>query len=165
MWAFVFVAVMASLTVCYRLIDKEGMAAVEQAKADNLAESMSIYRQAVVTYFARHPAEFNPVGIEKLISTNALPSWSTLFQQPATSIWANYRHDDGVIYIYAAKAPPVNAAADIVRLAQNSVLAGVFRTGDTTLHSPVYGDTLVRLPPPAKVSIPNGSPVWIAMID
>lgn len=164
MWAMVIVAVMVSLTGFYRLIDKEGMASVEQVKADNLADSMAIYREAVTTYFTQHPGEFDSVGIDKLKSTNALPSWSTLYQQPATSIWANYRHDDGVIYIYAATLPPVNISADVARLSQNSVLAGVFRTGDTTLHSPVFGDTKVKLPPPGKAPIPNGSPVWIAML-
>jgi hypothetical protein len=163
MWAFVFVAVMASLTGYYRFIDKEALAASEQAKADNLAESMTIYRDAVVAYFNQRPSEFGTVGIDRLIATNALPNWSTMFQKPATSIWTNYRHDDGVIYIYATQAPPVNATADIARLSQNSVLAGVFRTGDITLHSPVFGDTKVALPPRAKAPIPNGSPVWIAM--
>jgi hypothetical protein len=163
MWAFVFVAVMASLTTYYRFIDKEALAAAEQVKADNLAESMTIYRDAVVSYFKQRPTEFGTVGIDKLIATKALPDWSTLFQKPAASPWTNYRHDDGVIYIYATVAPSVNASADIVRLSQNSVLAGIFRTGDTTLHSPVFGDTKVTLPPLAKAPIPNGSPVWIAM--
>jgi hypothetical protein len=156
-------AIMVSLTGFYRLIDEESMTAVEQVKAENLADSMAIYREAVVAYFTQHPGELGSVSIDKLKSTDALPSWSTLYQKPATSIWANYRHDDGVIYIYASSPPPVDIAAEVVRLSQNSVLTGIFKTGDTTLHSPAYGDTKVTLPPPAKAPIPNGSPVWIAM--
>jgi hypothetical protein len=163
MWPILVVAIMMSLTGFYQLIDKDGMAAREQARADHIADSMAIYRDAVAAYFTMHPAQFASIDINELKASNALPSWSTLYQDPATSIWRNYRDTDGVIYIYASSLPPVNISADIARLSENSLMAGQFRTGDTTLHSPIYGDTGIKLPPQAKAPIPNGSPVWIAM--
>jgi hypothetical protein len=163
MWPLLIVAVMMSLTGFYQLIDKDGMAAREQARADHIAESMAIYRDAVAAYFTLHPAQFESIDINELKASKVLPSWSTLYQQPATSIWSNYRDTDGLIYIYASSPPPVNISAEIVKLSENSKLAGQFRTDDTTLHSPAYGDTGIKLPPPAKAPIPNGSPVWIAL--
>jgi hypothetical protein len=164
MWSIVVLSVMLSLTALYASIDKEGMAAAEQAKAESLADSMAIYREAVTLHFTRNPGSFQSVAIGTLISTNALPNWSTLYQQPATSIWANYRDSgNGMIYIYAASPPPVNIVSDVVKLSQNSVLAGMYRTGDTTLYSPVVGDTGISLPPQANAQIPNRSPVWVAM--
>jgi type II secretory pathway pseudopilin PulG len=163
MWPILVVAIMVTLASFYRTVDKEGIATAEQARADQIAESMAVYRNAVRLYFTQHPNEFESIDINKLRAADALPSWSTLYQKPATSIWANYRDTDGVIYIYASSPPPANITADIARLSQNSLYAGVFRTGDTTLFSPVYGNTGIKLPPQSKAAIPNGSPVWIAM--
>jgi hypothetical protein len=77
-------------------------------------------------------------------------------------MWANYRDSDGMIYVYASPLPQTNVFTEVMKLTQNSVLVGVFRTGDTTLFSPVHGDTKRKLPP-ASVAIPDGSPVWIAV--
>ncbi len=96
-----------------------------------------------------------------LRASGALPAWSPLAGASATTIWANYRNAAGTVYIYAAQPPERNIVADIVRLSHNSVLAGVYRSGDTNLYSPIFGDTQIKLPTPAEVAIPHGSPVWI----
>jgi hypothetical protein len=162
MWNVLVLVVLLSVGGYYATQSQERVIALDNAQAAQLADSMALYRQAVVAYFDAHPAQNGSVSMATLQSSNALPAWSTLSSQPAASMWANFRDTDGMIYIYAAKLPPHSIANDIVRLSQNSVLTGVFRTGDTTLHSPVFGDTGIKLPAPASVSIPNGSPVWIA---
>lgn len=160
MWGLTVFVVMMALTGFYATSNKEIAVATEQARAEHLADNMAIYREAVITYFTQHSASFGSVDMATLKSSGALPNWSPMYVQP--SIWANYRDADGMIYVYATTLPPVNITADIVRLSQNSMLAGVFRTGDTTLFSPVFGNTQIKLPP-AGVNIPNGSPVWVAM--
>lgn len=162
MWQLVVLMVMTMLTGVYSLGEQERVAEVEQATAESIAGEMAVYREAVVAWFSQHPGQFQPVPIDTLRNNNLLPAWSTLRTNPAASIWANFRDADGLIYIYAATLPRVNITNEVVNLSQNSVLAGVFRTGDTTLHSPVFGNTGVKLPP-AGAAIPNGSPVWIAM--
>lgn len=162
MWQFVVLVVMTMLTGVYSLREHDREADVEQATAESVAGEMAVYREAVITWFSENPNQLQPVPIDTLRSNNLLPVWSTLRTNPAASIWANFRDADGLIYIYATTLPRVNIVNEVAKLSQNSVLAGVFRTGDATLHSPVFGNTGIKLPP-AGVPIPNGSPVWIAL--
>jgi hypothetical protein len=165
MWNFVILSVLLALTGFYATIDKEGLAAMEQAKADNYANNMALYRQAVITYFTQNPTAYDNVDISLLRATGAVPPWSALYTQPAADVWGNYRGPDGVIYIYAKSPPPVNIVAEVLTVSHNSELVGVFRTGDVFLYSPRTGDyTKSKLPPPGSVPIPNGSPVWIGSI-
>lgn len=164
MWNFAALAVLFALTGLYASYARDGMAQAEQARAENIVGEMAVYRTAVVDYFTLQPAAVQvSINLNQLAAQNVVPTWSTLFTQPASSIWANYRTADGTIYIYAATPPRVNVVAEMLAYSQNSVLAGVFRAGDLTLYSPVFGDTNIPLPPAAEVSIPVGSPVWIAM--
>ncbi|RJF96855.1 hypothetical protein D3870_20955 [Noviherbaspirillum cavernae] len=164
MWNIAVLTIMISLTGFYAMFDKESLAVAGKPKSMPIAENMALYREAVITYFTEHPEETGPsVDIATLVASRALPGWSSLANAPRSSIWANYRDTDGMIYIYAKSLPPVNIVADIVELAQNSVFAGVYRTGDTTLFSPVKGDTKIKFKLPANLQIPHGSPVWIAM--
>lgn len=163
MWNFLVLAVLMAVTGFYAMLGQQAEQTVQQSQAESLAGSMAIYREAVRSYFISNPTQFQSVDIATLKSSTALPSWSTMYTEPSTSIWANYRAADGTIYIYAASLPPVNIVAEIAALSQNSVMTGVFRTGDTTLFSPVFGNTNIPLPAPSNVTIPNGSPVWIAI--
>lgn len=165
MWNLLVLVVMTTLASLYMGADQKNAVAAEQVKAENLAGSMAVYREAVINYFSQHPALVGTsVDLATLKINNALPAWSILYTQPATSTWANYRDNDGMIYVYASAPAPYGVVADVLTLSQNSVLAGVYRSGDVTLYSPVFGDTGVKLPPSSAVAIPNGSPVWIAMI-
>lgn len=163
MWNLLMLSVLLSVAGYYAMVGEEHQQLAQQSQAETLAGSMATYRDAVQRYFDAHPTQYQGVDIATLKAANALPSWSALYTQPSTSIWANYRDTNGAIYIYAASRPPVDIVSEILALSQNSVLAGVYRSGDTTLHSPAYGDTGIPLPAPSKVSIPHGSPVWIAL--
>lgn len=163
MWNLLVVVVIASLTGLYASFDKEFLLASENTEAVNLAKDMAIYREAVITYFDRNPTVYQSVDLDTLKAADVLPSWSTLYLRPRTSIWANYRDTDGTIYIYASALPATNVFPELTKLTQSSVMVGVFRAGDTTLFSPVLGDTKRKLPPEASVDIPEGSPVWIAI--
>jgi hypothetical protein len=164
MWNFVILSVLMALTGFYATIDKAGLAAMEQAKADNYANNMALYRQATITYFTQNPTRYESVDMAVLRASGAVPTWSALYTQPA-DVWGNYRGPDGVIYVYAKSLPPVNIVAEVLKLSHNSELVGVFRTGDVFLYSPRTGKyTGSMLPPPGMVPIPNGSPVWIGSI-
>ncbi|MFC7518872.1 type IV pilus biogenesis protein PilM [Herbaspirillum sp. GCM10030257] len=164
MWHILVLTVMASLTALYLGAEQKNVIAAEQVKVENSADNMALYREAVITYFSKNPSLYHSVDINTLKASNVLPTWSTLYTQPAAAIWTNYRDSDGMIYIFASAPPPNSIVADVLKLSQNSVLAGVYRNGDSTLYSPVFGDTGIKLPLPAMAPIPHGSPVWIAMI-
>ncbi|NRR33764.1 type IV pilus biogenesis protein PilM [Oxalobacteraceae bacterium] len=161
MWPLAVLTTLLSLSGYYALEGQQRQTAASQGKAAVLADSMAVYREAVRQYFASHPGPQRSVTLAALRASHALPAWSPLYTDTGPAPWANYRAADGTIYIYAAAATQ-NIAADVVRLSRNSVLAGVFRAGDTTLYSPVFGNTGIPLPTPAEAAIPDGSPVWIA---
>jgi hypothetical protein len=163
MWSYAALLVLTSAIGAYLTINKEQTAATEQASAEALAANMATYRAAVVDYFSANPGVYPSVSIEDLKAAGVLPQWSSLYTQPATSKWANYRDASDIIYVYASSPLAVNITSDIAALSKNSILTGVYRTGDTALYSPVFGQTQIPLPPLAQVSIPNGSPLWIAM--
>jgi hypothetical protein len=162
------VAVLAALTGFYSLQTERNVSAAEQHRSMYHADSMAVYRDAVVRYFTANPAQFGTVSTDALIAENDFPAWST---QASADLWNNFRANDGTIYIFAATAsdqlpqPPRNITDDIVRLSRKSALTGVYRTNDTKLYSPVLGQTNIPLPDTGSVSIPNGSPVWVAMIN
>ena len=162
MWNLAVLTALVSLAGYYAVADKAGLEAQSQARADSLAEDMALYHDAVARYFAGHAGGQHSVELAALRASHALPDWSPLNGAAASTPWANYRDAAGTIYIYAARTPADNIVADIVRLSRNSVLAGVYRGGDSTLYSPIFGDTGIARPTPADAAIPDGSPVWIA---
>jgi hypothetical protein len=163
MWAALVLVVMMSLTGLYAISDVTSPRASENANAAQLADSMDIYRSAVIQYFTSNPAGPQRVDIATLNAAGLFPEWSVLRSRPDTSIWDNYMNAAGRIYIYAAEPPPPDVVTHVLKRSYNSVLVGVFRTGDATLCSPVFGNTNIPLPLPVEAQIPNGSPVWVAM--
>lgn len=161
MWSVLIVAVLSALTAFYTNLDTKAMATLEQTRSDELADSMALYRNAAIVYFSGHPNETGSVTIETLIASGALPAWSALAEHPEKSIWAAYRDSNGLIYVYATSVPR-NIVSEVIRLASNSLMAGIYRSGDTTLYSPAFGDTRIKLPAAGAVTIPDGSPVWVA---
>lgn len=165
MWNIVVFATMLAIAGVYANLNEDAMAAIERAEVESLAESMALYREAVVSYYRTSKSNDPSVNIDTLKTNASLPAWSRLFTQPETSIWNNYRDASGRIYIYASGPSPAAMVSDLIAMSENSELVGVYRTGDTTLYSPIAGDTRIDLPPASKVTIPNGSPVWIALSD
>lgn len=155
--------VMISLAGVCTTMNAERFAEIDAGVALNMAGSMLQYRTAVIHYFSEHDVFDASVSLAALKSTNALPAWSTLYQQDIQSPWSNYRDSAGTIYIYATSLPAIDITAEITRLSQNSFLTGVYRTGMTTLQSPIFGDTHIPLTALNGKSVPDGAPVWIAM--
>ncbi|HYD61622.1 MAG TPA: type IV pilus biogenesis protein PilM [Noviherbaspirillum sp.] len=163
MWHILMVLSLASLAGLYATFDKPALAAYENVDAVNLVRDMAHYREAVIAYFAQNPGVYPRADITALLSANVWPSWSTLQHKHTLPRWAHYRDSDGMLYVYAASEPDVNLFPELMKLTQNSVLVGVYRAGDTTLYSPVLGDTGRKLPTSGSAAIPVGSPVWIAV--
>ena len=163
MWYIAILSIMITAGGYFTFTTQENLAHAESAKNSTLARDMATYREAVVAYFASHPGNSHSVSLPHLRAANLFPSWSSLNNASNASIWANYRASDGTIYIYATAPIPAELAHEITELSRNSVMTGVFRRGDTTLHSPVFGDTGIPLPNQADVRIPDTSPVWIAV--
>jgi len=160
MWYIAILSIMIAAGGYFTLNIQDNLTHAESAKTTILARDMAIYRDAVIAYFASHPGSAHTVSLQNLRDANLFPSWSPL---NSASIWANYRASDGTIYIYATAPISAELGQEITELSSNSVMTGVFRRGDTTLHSPVFGDTGIPLPSQADLQIPNASPVWVAV--
>lgn len=161
MWSLVIAAVMAALTGFYMMPAERSTMAEKNLEARELAESMGMYRQAVIAYFSAHNVTNTRVGIDTLKSEGMVPTWSTLYTRSATSIWASYRDSTGVIYIYPATPASTNIVSELLKLSQYSMSVGIYRASDHSLYSPVDG-TRVVLASLGGVSIPDTAPVWMA---
>jgi hypothetical protein len=161
MWATMVVFVMAALTGFYMLPAERGRIAVEQRQARELAESMALYRQAVVSYYSANDVTGASIGIDTLKAAGVVPSWSALYTRSAQAIWGNYRDSAGVIYIYPATPAPRNIVGEVLALSGNSLNVGIYRASDRSLYAPADG-TRVALAPQAAAAIPDGALVWLA---
>jgi PilM len=119
------------------------------SKEQDLAVNMSVYRTSVTRYAAAHPEFTGTVTDANLV----FPSWYQRHPQ-----WTN-QVSNGTVAIYPASLLPVSLATNIVKLSQNSMLAGVVH--NAALYSPVFGETGIPVP----TNIPEGAPVWLARIQ
>ncbi|CDG82343.1 type IV pilus biogenesis protein PilM [Janthinobacterium agaricidamnosum] len=131
------------------------------AQSGALAAGMASYRDALIAYFASHPGQTGSVTQQALIAAKVLPSWSPL-AGAAAPLWNNYRTPDGILYIYAGAALPHNITAELLALSNNSVLVGGFGSGTSSFAPALGGMTTIARPP---VTIPQGSPVWLAILN
>jgi hypothetical protein len=161
MWAIAMVVAMAALTGIYMLPAERSAMAVQDLTARELAESMSVYRQSVVKYFMANNVTDTSISIDALKNMGMIPTWSTLYTQSSSVIWANYRDSAGVIYIYPTTMPSVNITSELKKLSQYSLNVGLYQASDNSLYSPVDG-TRVTHTSLASRSIPDNAPVWIA---
>ena len=152
---------MAVLTGFYALAAERRADALHAQQARVLAESMSVYRQAVVAYYRTHDVTGASVDLDTLNAAGVLPAWSSLSSAGAASPWAHYRDADGVIYVYPAAAPSSAITTELVKLSRRSLNLGLFHAADASLTSPVDG---LRTTPAALAAlpIPDGAPVWMA---
>ena len=146
-WAIV---IFGALTGAYALFDSEAMSSTPSAINVNLASSMSVYRQAVVSYALDHPSFNGQVTV-------SLPT-------AQTAPWQNYvmPNSGGItgslVVVYGVSPSSGAAASQVEQLAQGSALAGVARGG--YVESP--GNSPVQIPQPLASSVPNGALVWMA---
>ena len=163
MWAVLIVVFALTLGGWYGWPAEHRREVVVEQQANEDAETMGIYRQAVVDWFKANNVTDTSVSLEDLKGAGVLPAWSRLSTSAAT-VWTNYRDSAGRIYIFpaAAGAPPV--IAELLALSRNSLNVGIYRAADHTLFSPVDG-TRIALPPLGDAVIPDGAPVWLAHCD
>jgi hypothetical protein len=163
MWYIAILSIMITAGGYFTFTTQGNLAHAESAKTTALARDMATYREAVTAYFASHSCSAHTVSLQQLRAANLFPSWSSLNNASNASIWGNYCSSDGTIYIYATAPISAELTHEITALSHNSVMTGVFRRGDTSLHSPVFGNTGIPLPNQADVQIPDASPVWVAV--
>jgi hypothetical protein len=160
MWTTLVVVIMAALSGFYMMPAERGNLAVENHKARERAESMALYRKTVAAYYSAHDVTRASIDIDTLKSSGALPSWSALHTRSTDLAWANYRDGAGVIYVYARPGGR-NIAADVLKVAGNSLNVGIYRESDRSLYSPADGRRVVLATLDADV-IPDGALVWLA---
>jgi hypothetical protein len=163
MWAVLIVVFAVTLGGWYGWPAERQREAVVRQQASEDAETMGIYRQAVVDYFRANGATDTSVSLADLKLAGVLPAWSRL-SAGSTSVWTNYRDSAGQIYIFPAAAGTTPIVAELLTLSRNSLNVGIYRAADNTLFSPVDG-TRVALPPLGGAVIPDGAPVWLASCD
>jgi hypothetical protein len=165
MWNFVIMSILVALTGFFSITNEESVEKSQGMIAVSMAESMNVYRQGVVSYFRTHVADVNvSIPNDVLISSGAMPAWASPPPDSGMPVWGNYRDATGAIYVFSKVLPKVKFAAEIVALAKNSVLAGIYPlNGATTLFSPLFGDTSIPLTALAGQGVPLGSPVWITL--
>lgn len=159
MWNMVIIAIMASLAGLTMLPTERMMNSMEDMKGRETAETMGLYRQAVVDYFTAHPTGPASVNINTLKSAGVVPTWSTLYTDSANVVWRNYRNGTD-IYIYPATIPERNIIPELLELSRQSVTVGVYRASDSSLYSPVDNQRITLAL--SGVTIPDGAPVWMA---
>jgi hypothetical protein len=161
MWNLVVITVLAAMASVYASLGERTAAVIEPAMSRDTAENMALYREAVIQYYTANDVKNYSVDLETMKAANVVPTWSTLYTNSATAIWANFRAADGTIYVYAASLPSMNIQADLARVSRNSYLVGMYKRQGQTLYSPVYGDTGISLAALASKHIPDNAPVWI----
>jgi len=169
MWAVLIVVCAAVLGGWYGWPAEQGREAVVRQQAAANAETVGMYRQAVVAWFKVHDVTGTSVSLADLKQAGVLPAWSNLATSATAAAWTNYRDSAGRIYIFpaaaagaSAGAPPI--VAELVALSRNSLNVGIYRASDHTLWSPVDG-TRIALPPLGGTVIPDAAPVWLASCD
>lgn len=161
MWSIALSTVMISLIGAYAFFGQVAELGARHDQGAALAESMAVYRGAVVRYYGAHDDQRDTgVDLATLRAQGALRDWSTL----DAGRWDNYRAADGTIYIYGDEALAADVSAALARQSRNSLMAGTYRRSSATLHSPGHGDTRIPLAPLlARRALRDGAPVWLAV--
>jgi hypothetical protein len=163
MWAVLIVVCSVVLGGWYGWPAEQRRETVVGQQASGYADTMGIYRQAVVAWFKANNVTDTSARLSDLKHAGVLPAWSALATGPTAVTWANYRDSKGQIYIFpAVGAPPI--VAELLALSRNSLNVGIYRAADHSLSSPVDG-TRIALPPLGGAVIPDGAPVWLAHCD
>jgi hypothetical protein len=149
------VVVCGALGGMYELIDAGYVQATPVAATFTLAQSMSAYRTALITYVRSHPEFEGSVPaqtLQPLLAPNAVdPIWQNY-------VLPNASAPGSLVVVYASSASAAPAIAGIEALAGGSAFAGVALDG--TVVSP--GNLAVPFPTALVGAVPNGAPVWMA---
>lgn len=157
MWTGFVTVALASSCALYAIQggNDDAALAVDRTEAA-LANSMALYRDAVVRYAHDHPAFQGKVPDAQL----ALPSWHAA---PEAGLWSNHVGADGLIAVYATRLPGVDIAASMAALAHGSELAGRANRASGRIDPAARsGSGAVALPVVPGAGVPDGAPVWLA---
>lgn len=164
MWNVAVMAILVAVAGVYATRNAQTLDDAQATKAVSMAADMAIYRNAVVDYFTATNIKPGVASKNALVSGNYLPAWSRMTTQTTPLMWNNYRDAAGIIYIYATELPKTNLTGELASLAQNSILFGTYDSTTNRLWSPTAGSTNIPTTSISSLSIPNGAPVWLAMI-
>jgi predicted outer membrane lipoprotein len=123
----------------------------DRARGRTVAESMAVYRAAVVAFARTQPAFEGSVDDDMLL----LPAW----WHGAPGVRASV--EGRMVAVYLDAPPQVDVLRQMVALAAGSILVGTARRATGTLQSPELGDTGIPVP----TNVPDGAPVWLATRD
>ena len=161
MWNLFVITVLAAVAGVYTNSGERTISMMAHSKAKDTAESMALYREAVIQYFTANDITNQSVTMAMLKAANVVPTWSALYTMTGDSSWGNYRAADGTIYVYAVRLPRMSIQSELAHLSRNSYLVGTYKQSGNTLYSPVYGDTGISLAALTGRAVPDNAPVWI----
>jgi hypothetical protein len=147
MWAYALVVAMVSVFAFF--LGDAGQA--EAARSRTLAESMAVYRTAVLEMVRAQPSFEGPVSDSAL----SLPAWWQ--RRPGIEATVQGR----MVAVYITGIEQGNVLEEMLHLAGGSILVGLASHDSGTLKSPLIGDTGISVPS----SVPDGAPVWLATRD
>ncbi|MEW6343413.1 MAG: pilus assembly protein PilM [Paraburkholderia sp.] len=155
MTALWIVLAISCATGVYALIDADFLQATPAMAGTSLAQSMSAYRQALMSYALANP------GFQGMVSAGALQPYQSA--GAASGPWLNYVTPNAssagsLIVVYTTSVSAASALTGIEQLSGGSALAGIALNGN--VMSP--GNPLVPLPAAIAAAVPNGTPVWMA---
>ena len=148
---------MVALSGYFLVRDEVSAPPAVTTRSYDLVHSMGIYQAAVLSYAKAHPAI---TGQEIGDAALSLPSWYII---PSPRLWSNYIAADRTVVVYAVSTPPISMAGDLAAYTDYSGLVGTANTVSGKIEAIGFTTPYVSIPAaPAGVTIPNGSPVWIA---
>jgi hypothetical protein len=151
MWAFAVIAVMVAALGSFMSRQADGERTVSAAHGREMAERVSVYRHAVVTWARTQPHFEGPVD-ESAVAT---PGWWRSHPSLGAVI------EGKVVAVYLTEPQPKDVLGEMLRLARGSIWVGYASRETGTLHSPTIGDTGIALP----AAVPDQAPVWLALRD
>jgi hypothetical protein len=148
-WAFAVIAAALATLISFtpRQADDERTLAAAGARA--FAESMAVYRAAVVEYARSNPHFDGPVNESQV----ATPAWWR--GHPAMHSAVQGR----LVAVYVTGPQAQGLMPEMLRVARDSIWVGFADRASGTLHSPTFGDTGIDLPD----AVPDKAPVWLAL--
>jgi hypothetical protein len=123
--------------------------AVSAAGARAIAESMAVYRTAVVTWAQSQPAFEGEVADTAV----APPAWMRRNPSIRAAVQGRF------VAVYLTDRAPPGLLDEMLRLSGGSVWVGIAHRASGTLHAPGLGDTGLQVPQ----WVPDQAPAWLAL--
>lgn len=149
MWALAVIAAMAAALIPLASRQTDDERTIGAANGRAIAESMAVYRAAVVEWARSHPDFEGPVDAAAV----ATPAWWR--GHPSVRAVVSGR----IVGVYLTGPAAQDILTEMVRVARGSIWVGFANRATGTLHSPAIGDTGIEVPD----AVPDKAPVWLAL--